>query len=177
MYPQIDDRTPDRRADAINKVLDAAELEISEYRRREVSTFRDLAIVQAVITWGAGQLSLTREVLALTRFLAAGACICATVVGWMLINIFRNRIHYVRDARAKLHRRLFEILETDGVQISYPTENKTWDELPLAEKYRTQPSSTVYRWALIVVCGIASLTNLLDGLWGLGVSFHFMAVK
>jgi len=95
----------------------------------------------------------------------------------MLINIFRNRIHYVRDARAKLHRRLFEILETDGVQISYPTENKTWDELPLAEKYRTQPSSTVYRWALIVVCGIASLTNLLDGLWGLGVSFHFMAVK
>ena len=77
--------------------------EIQVYRRRQLTTFREVLIVQALITWGIGQLGIdektSADVISLIRFVATGACVVAGVVGIWIILAYKERIYHLRDGR------------------------------------------------------------------------------
>jgi len=140
-------------------LLESADREIETYRRRQISTFRELAIVQALITWGVGQLGFVGKALAFPRACASGACILATFIGCWLILVFKKRIHYVRDKKTDLQEEIKRFVSLESVQTSYPTKNR---RSRFNAMYETVPSSSIYIYALITVGALTAVTNFYD---------------
>ena len=142
-------------------LLNRASEETETYRKRQISTFREIVIVQGVITWGINQLNLPPQPYELwIRILAGVTCLLAGIIGMWIIMSYKKRIYYIRDKRAEFVKR---ILQTTGnqseiIDLFYPTEA---EQLP--KKYRTKPSSTIYSLTLIIVGILAFAVNILAG--------------
>ncbi len=87
------------------RLVEALSAEIGAYRHRVLTTFRDVAIVQALLTWGPAYLqNVPKEggptpVPVLIRAIAVLGCLAVGGLGIWLVYAYRNRILYVRMKR------------------------------------------------------------------------------
>ncbi|HEX8846678.1 MAG TPA: hypothetical protein VF791_18680 [Pyrinomonadaceae bacterium] len=144
-------------------LLDKATEEITSYRQRQINTFREAVIVQAVITWGVSRLILQPNFAGwLIRGVAGFACICASVIGWLIIMSYKKRIYYIRDKRQALIERVHLIAtgNIEPVSLFYPTKA---DSLP--DEYRTKlATSSIYGFTLLILGGLTAVVNIFAGL-------------
>jgi hypothetical protein len=94
-----DPKTNNPPADSVATLSDQISRETDTYRHRQISTFREVAIVQAIATWGVGQLGLEGLTLDYARLLAAAACLTAGLLGAWIIQIYKHRIYYLRSPK------------------------------------------------------------------------------
>jgi hypothetical protein len=129
-------------------LLSSIDAEIAYYRQRQISIFREHAIVLGLVTWGVGKLGFApeRTEMLVSRFAAGVARILATIIGCILIINFRNRIHYVRDKKTEIIENIFKSISMDTVQISYPVPQHITEEFKNNKSYYVAPSSNIYIW-------------------------------
>jgi hypothetical protein len=152
---------PDR-IEPVMRMVEGLSQEIGYYRRRQVTTFRDAAIVLALITWGAYKLSGTEiPDTALSLHCPAGlACLAVGATGWWIIEALRVRIHHCRGKRNNLA----ELFQDNGIpcetirDLFYPLGARIWG-LELAH----WPTSRIYGFSLAVLACFTSFANFLMG--------------
>lgn len=140
-------------------LLDRASSEIAVYRRRQITTFREMAIVQGLVTLGIGQLHIESQPMLLwIRVLAGMACLLSAGIGVWIIRSYKKRIYYIRDQRANLLRNL----NGDLSRLFYPTEGQgiTPEE---EKKYKTSPTSAIYSWTLVALGVLTLVGNVVAG--------------
>lgn len=146
--------------DRITPLADQISREIDTYRHRQISTFREVAIVQAIATWGIGQLGLAPGAVKPARFLAMGACLAAGLLGAWIIQIYKKRIYYLRTHRNALYSRyLCEAEDRSPFVPFYPTETSS-----ARFSLVTVPSSFAYTAALLVVSVTTGVLNFISAL-------------
>src|SRR5438067_7807995 len=121
-----DDSTSKSPASVLLALLDKASAEIDTYRQRQITTFREAVIVQALITWGANQLKLqSNYYIPLIRFAAALGCLSASIIGYLIIRSYKRRIYYIRGKREALVERIQRNYQSDPkekvIGLFYPT--------------------------------------------------------
>ena len=132
-------------------VLEECSREIAAFRQRQITTFRESAIVQALITYGITQLNPAPEMVRTLHTIAAVACVLSSLLGCWIILIFKRRIQIARSQRSAL------VLSAD--------KSGTWLKedggfLPGGSGYR---SSTAYIAALLVMGAFMTCANLVLG--------------
>ena len=144
-------------------LIDAMSEEIRAYRQRQLTTFREVVIVLAVIIWGAGQLLSPDNALMeafVVRVLAAVACASAGYFGWQIIHNYKRRIYYVRDRRNEVAQCFKNLLYDEAFYPTIPDDVKNKD-------HQTRPSSQTYGRSLAWLTALTFLVNLVLAL-GLG---------
>lgn len=147
-----------RRLDSqsIGALIQRASEEIGVYRRRQITTFREFILVQALITWGIGRLGVQCDSVALEiRFIGALICLIAGVAGFWMIMLYKLRIHHIRNKRDLL---VDQLIGSD-FQLFYPTtarEEGVWGTFGW-------PTSRIYGYSLIIVGFLAALANVIIG--------------
>lgn len=95
---QPEGRKVDRLCESLIALIRAGSDEIETCRRRQITTFREFIIVQALITWGIGRLGLTPgPVTQWTRGMGALVCLITGIAGFLMIMLYKRRIHHIRD--------------------------------------------------------------------------------
>jgi hypothetical protein len=131
--------------------------EIETYRRRQITTFREFIIVQALITWGIGRLGPTPgPVTQWTRGMGALVCLIAGIAGFWMIMLYKRRIHHIRDQRDHVTK----VLAGSEIPLYYPTARP---ERGWFARLFSLPTSTIYGVTLIIVGVLTCLTNLIIG--------------
>ena len=141
------------------ELLGNASSEISAYRKRQITTFREIIIVQGLITWGVSKLSLKLDAEGIgIRMAAAIACLAAAWIGWWIMGSYRKRIHHIRDSRDQLVRRITTHIPQLGGDflLFYPT-----DKEKVKEEYQTERTSVIYSWMLWTVGLLTTIVNVL----------------
>lgn len=148
--------------DHLLRLLDKASEEISAYRHRQLNTFREAIIVQALITWGISQLKLQENASGwLIRILAGLACLYAGIIGRYIIMSYKKRIYYIRKQRESLIQHIL-VAKASGKIVGsffYPIDAGSLDK-----EFQTRPTSSVYSFTLIVLGGLTLAVNILAGL-------------
>ena len=146
------------------KLLDKASEEIATYRQRQITMFREAAIVEALITWGVNQLKLQPNGFALSiRVAAAVACLGASIIGGIIILSYKERIYHIRSSRARLAERIQRQLDgnSDAVELFYPTAKKSSERF--LARLASIPTSHIYILTLMILGILAAVVNLLAG--------------
>jgi hypothetical protein len=144
-------------------LLEKATNEINTYRNRQLTTFREAIIVQALITWGVTQLKFSSNMSGwIIRIIAGLACLWVGWVGKVIIISYKRRIYYIRDNRSEL---VQQIQENNGELLGavrnlfYPTSSAA-----IKEEYKTRPTSWIYSMTLLVMGVLTFLINIIAGL-------------
>jgi hypothetical protein len=145
------------------KLLDKATEEIASYRQRQITMFRETAIVEAITAWGISQLKLQQNTYGwCIRISAAIACLVASIIGCIMIMSFNERIKHVRLGREKLAEQLQILSNIDPAQLFYPAVRESgegwWSWLI------TVSTSKIYSFTLIILGVLAALVSILAGL-------------
>lgn len=142
-------------------LLDQASDEIGSYRQRQINTFREAVIVQALITWGVNQLQLQPNIYTLLiRISAALTCLAAGIIGCVIIMSYKKRIYYIRDKRARLVKRIQEMsqIKFEDFELFYPINKEK-----VEKNFQTNPTSVIYSLTLIITGILSFLVNILAG--------------
>ncbi|MBU1638441.1 hypothetical protein KKC97_12320 [bacterium] len=153
-----------KKSNVLLSILDSINDEISYYRQRQITTFREVAIVLALITWGVGHLGIELDDSQSQgiRLIACFACILVTYLGYKMIRNFRERIHFVRKRRDKIEADTFTLIGMQSVGIFFPipVKKQETDNDKNMDAKRIAPSSNIYIAALITVGFITAALNL-----------------
>ena len=150
-------------------LLDKAAEEVSTYRQRQITMFREAAIVVALITWGVNQLKLEQNIYtSLIRVAAALACVGASVIGLVIIRLYKTRIYHVRRARQELSIKLQEVSrktfsDTDTTELFYPTDESANPRRPFKDRVGLTQTSTIYALTLLILGLLSAIVNLFAG--------------
>jgi hypothetical protein len=151
---------PVEKAEICLRLIESLSTEISAYRQRVLTTFRDAAIVQALLTWGATIVSKElpksdRSSIAagVIYLLAAVGCIGTGWVGMRLMKSYRTRIRFVRDRR-----NIVAGMTLTGHAHLHPLFFPTVDGGP--NDYPAEASAKVYVRFLYLASGLTGLANI-----------------
>ena len=146
------------------KLLDEVSKEITTYRQRQITMFREAVIVLAVITWGINQLEMKNNIAEwIIRILASIACISVGYVGYKIIMAYKSRIYYVRKKRTELFVKYAERFNMGDIMAPdfdpfYPVDVGNF-----IKTYKTTPTSKIYTAALISISVLTTFINILSG--------------
>ena len=150
--------------DALLPLLDKVSEEIATYRQRQITIFREAAIVEALITWGVNQLKPQQNTYGTwIRVTAAAACFGASIIGSIIIMSYKERIYLTRNKRAELIKIIQEESGTtsEPIELFYPTTKRAGTGL--WSKLLSIPTSTVYSLSLMILGILAFIVNLVAG--------------
>jgi hypothetical protein len=151
--------------EAQSQVLDSlikeASGEITEYRKRQLATFREALIVQALITWGINHLNLEGNISGwLIRILGGLTCFLVGIIGTIIIMAYKNRIYHLRDKRLELTSLIQKIalIKETVESIFFPTLIEKE-----GKKIENMPTSKIYSYTIIMMGILTLLINILSG--------------
>ena len=82
--------------DALMRLIDAMFAEINNYRKRQLTDFRNAVIAIALVTWGAYTLEKTPgNDASFIMYMAGVACFLLAVLGSVTILMYDTRVHYL----------------------------------------------------------------------------------
>ena len=145
---------------ALLGLLDKLCEEIATFRRRQILSFRETIIAQALITWAVRRLDLIGGAAILASWSAGLLCLFLGLVGFCVFHIYRKRIYFARDQREILVRQLAgkQAASEYGCTLFYPSKCSDLGERP--KQYYTIPSGLLYGWTLIVTGLVTLIVNL-----------------
>ncbi len=142
------------------KLVEALSVEIQAYRQRVLTTFRDVAIAQALVTWGpafiaSGGLQEASDWLHFTvRLLAAAGCGFLGWIGLQMITAYQMRIRFCRDNRNVLADHCRNGVELAFKDVFYSTDERR------AGIYGARATAAVYQRFLCVSSALTVLVNV-----------------
>lgn len=101
-------------------LIDKASEEIDIYRKRQITTFREMSIVIGVICWSVVEMEIESVLYAnIIAITASLACIAATSFGVWIIMAYKYRIYHIRTRRDEIMSNISSIKD-----IYFPIINK-----------------------------------------------------
>ena len=126
--------------------------EISTYRQRQITMFREAIIVLALITWGIIRLELVNNFFGfLLRFLSGVACIFVGWIGAKIIMSYKKRIYHIRQERSKLMIAFSKHSKVKDVDLTSNDPFYPINVDNLGPEYKTNPTSGIYSLTLKIM--------------------------
>lgn len=142
-------------------IIDSLSNEIKVYRQRQLTTFREALIVQAVVTWGIGHIGvdiMSSQILWIIRILAGIGCAVSGFVGVRIIHAYKERIYHLRDNRETITKDLMAPLLVNLDPNSDIMKIKNWF---FSTEEKETPTSSIYIWTVITFSALTAITNFL----------------